>query len=431
MIAPMPCLMGTGEHDDVGEPWGDQQCFLAVKEVYKLLGKEENLGFYVSPGAHEVTPVMIEGYLDWLDMQFGRRPYSFENKLIYTYSFDAWKNLTGEDFNINSYPKKGLEDILLDKDGKTMKSKEEWEIKAMEIKKRINTINGKLPEYDKVQQVALENERKFRNTLVKADMPLGNGLTARLTWPVQKKDKLAVVIYLHGYLDANGYNWARAYGYNVSAGERIARNGFLAVEFDQFGYGLRNRDAGIEFFAENKNLSALGMMVSDISKIIDAVGLLEMVDQEKIVVAGYSLGGLVALYAALFDNRIKAVASAYGFGSMRLDVHGNQTEGIRRYSHLRPTIPRLGLFLDNEERIPYDFHEVLGLIAPRPVFVLAPKLDQDWFYEDVEICCHEAAKIYDLYGKEKGIAIYSPDDFNRYPPEYQEKVNSWITALFK
>ena len=145
------------------------------------------------------------------------------------------------------------------------------------------------------------------------------------------------------------------------------------------------------------------------------------------MVAGYSLGGMVGLYAAVFDTRIQAVASACGFGSMRLDVHGNQTEGIKRYSHLRPTIPRLGLFLGNEQRIPYDFHEVLALIAPRPVFILAPRLDQDWFYEDVEVCYLEAAKVFELYGKRGNIVLSSPNDFNRYPPEYQEKVNRWLS----
>ncbi len=144
------------------------------------------------------------------------------------------------------------------------------------------------------------------------------------------------------------------------------------------------------------------------------------------MLAGYSLGGMVALYSAVFDERVKAVSTSSGFGSMRMDAHGNQTEGIRRYSHLRPTIPKLGLFLGNEKRIPYDFHEVLALIAPRPVQILAPKHDQDWFYEDVHICYREAKKIFKLYGAEDHLVLQSPNDFNRYPPEYQMMVNEWL-----
>ena len=126
---------------------------------------------------------------------------------------------------------------------------------------------------------------------------------------------------------------------------------------------------------------------------------------------------------------IKAVATTCGFGSMRLDAHGNETEGIKRYSHLRPTIPALGLFIGNEKRIPYDFHEVLGLIAPRPVFILAPKLDQDWQPQDVEACYREASRVFKIYGKSDNIILSNPDDFNRFPPEYQEMVNEWLVKI--
>jgi pimeloyl-ACP methyl ester carboxylesterase len=166
------------------------------------------------------------------------------------------------------------------------------------------------------------------------------------------------------------------------------------VEFDQFGYGERKRDAGIEFYRANKDVSALGVMIQDVRQNIDALSLIDRADPNKVIVSGYSLGGMVALYAAALEPRIRAVASTCGFGSMRLDTHGNRTEGIQRYSFLRPTIPKLGFFLGHENRIPYDFHEILGVIAPRPLFIHAPKLDQDWVYDDVVACHREAAKVF-------------------------------------
>ncbi len=168
---------------------------------------------------------------------------------------------------------------------------------------------------------------------------------------------------------------------------------FLQLNLTSLVTGFCNRDSGIEFYSENKNTSALGIIMSDVSKIIDALNLIEWIDKDRIMwLPGYSLGGMVGLYAAAFEPRIKAVATTCGFGSMRMDVHGNETEGIRRYSHFRPTIPGLGFFLGNEKLISYDFHEILGMIAPRNVFILAPELDQDWFPEDVEICYREASR---------------------------------------
>jgi cephalosporin-C deacetylase-like acetyl esterase len=427
LIAPRPCLLGTGEHDAVGEVWGDQQCYTAVKKVYQLFGAEQRLGFCPSPGAHTVTHEMINDYLDWLDMQYGRIPFKFSENLVYTYSFDSWKKIAGEKMNVAKFPEKKLNDILVSYDGRKISTTDNWKIKSDSIKRTILTIIGDLPAYDKIQNINLENERTFEKDLRKAEMLVDQKLIAHLTYPATKKGKTPVVIYLHAYEDANGYNWPGYYGYDTGVGERLAQKGFLAVEFDQFGYGLRNKDCGIDFYIEHKNESALGVMIQDVRKIIDALYLVDWVDKDRIMVAGYSLGGMVGLYASAFDNRIHSVASACGFGSMRMDVHGDQTEGIKRYSHLRPTIPDLGLFLGNEKRIPYDFHEILALIAPRPVLILAPKQDQDWFHEDVEICYSEAKKVFDLYGKKEHISLISPDDFNRYPPEYQEIVDNWLS----
>ena len=50
LIAPRPCLMGSGGHDAVGEVWGDQQCYMEVKKIYRLLGHEENLWFLCLAG---------------------------------------------------------------------------------------------------------------------------------------------------------------------------------------------------------------------------------------------------------------------------------------------------------------------------------------------------------------------------------------------
>jgi pimeloyl-ACP methyl ester carboxylesterase len=254
-------------------------------------------------------------------------------------------------------------------------------------------------------------------------------LVCHLTHLGGKKEKLPVVIYCHAYLDQRGFDWSRGYGWGTSVGERLAQKGFLAVEFDQFGYGNRNHDCGIEFYAKHPCQSAMGVMIQDVRRIIDILSDVEMADQERIFVVGFSLGGTVALHAAALDKRIKAAASVCGFGSMRMDVHGDATEGLKRYSHLRPTLPRLGFFVRHEKRVPYDYHEILAMIAPRHVYILAPILDQDWFPEDVKKCYDEAFQTYQLLGVPNNIQIYMPNDFNRYPPEYQNRVNDWLWKL--
>jgi pimeloyl-ACP methyl ester carboxylesterase len=285
-----------------------------------------------------------------------------------------------------------------------------------------------LPSYERPSTVSLLDKRNEGN-LIKAKLPIDEKLICYLTWPAGEKGRLPTVVYCHAYLDQRGYDWAQGYGWGTSVGERLAQKGFLTVEFDQFGYGTRNHDCGIEFFNKTPHQSAMAVMVQDARRIIDVLSEIEMADQERIMVTGYSLGGAVALHVAALDERVKAAVSVCGFASMRMDTHGDATEGLKRYSHLRPTLPRLGFFVGHEKRVPYDYHEILAMIAPRPVFILAPILDQDWFFEDVQRCYEEACKVYQLLSAPEYIQLYKPHDFNRFTAEYQNKVNEWLWKI--
>jgi hypothetical protein len=68
---------------------------------------------------------------------------------------------------------------------------------------------------------------------------------------------------------------------------------------------------------------------------------------------------------------------------MRADSKDNGREGIKTFSHLHGLIPRLGFFVGNEDRIPYDYQEIIGSIAPRPVLLIAPQLDQMASLKDI------------------------------------------------
>ena len=93
--------------------------------------------------------------------------------------------------------------------------------------------------------------------------------------------------------------------------------------------------------------------------------------------------------------------------------------------------PKLGFFVGSESRIPYDFHEMLSCIAPRPILVIAPKLDKDAHHDDIKKCLSEVAKIYNLYGAIDNIQMYEPNDFNRLSSEMRDKMYSWLSEMLK
>ena len=109
---------------------------------------------------------------------------------------------------------------------------------------------------------------------------------------------------------------------------------------------------------------------------------------------------------------------------------------IKKYSHLHGLQPRLGFFLDTPKRIPFDFHEVLSLITPRPLFIIVPELDWDNVQSDVIYCVDEVRKIYSLMNAEDKLGLLANYDINRWTTYYnpkapQKEVFEWIEKMFK
>ena len=81
---------------------------------------------------------------------------------------------------------------------------------------------------------------------------------------------------------------------------------------------------------------------------------------------------MVGLYATALDERIAGLACFSGFTPMRTDTDAKPTGGIRRYWEWHALIPKLGLYHQKESTIPYDYDDVLALIADRKCLIYAP-----------------------------------------------------------
>ena len=94
-------------------------------------------------------------------------------------------------------------------------------------------------------------------------------------------------------------------------------------------------------------------------------------------------------------------------------------------------MPRLGFFIGHERQIPYDFHEVIGAIAPRPLLVVQPALDRDANPADVHGAIDEARKVYALYGAADKLELSEPWDYNRLPEKTQDEIIRWMRGRFQ
>ena len=180
------------------------------------------------------------------------------------------------------------------------------------------------------------------------------------------KTPAPAVIWLHPYSYPTGYK--EAYGVDgVPVYQRLAAEGFVVLAYDQCGFGQRLME-GRDFYAKYPKWSRLGRMVYDARRAVDflvdgkgqAKGPLPPIKKHSICVLGYSLGGMVALYATALDQRIDAVASFSGFTPLRTDNDSKSTGGNRRLWEWHALQPRLGFF-QGREQIASLHVEAIGL----------------------------------------------------------------------
>jgi hypothetical protein len=107
----------------------------------------------------------------------------------------------------------------------------------------------------------------------------------------------------------------------------------------------------------------MGKMIWDVGRVIDYLETLPFVDPKKIGCIGHSHGAYGTLFAAAFEPRISTAVASCGFTTFRNDPNPE------RWSHLTALIPRLGFYLPDVASIPFDWQHVLGLVAPRKLFV--------------------------------------------------------------
>ena len=115
---------------------------------------------------------------------------------------------------------------------------------------------------------------------------------------------------------------------------------------------------------------------------------------------------------------------------MRTDTPHKGASGMTRYSHLYGLAPRLGFFAGNESRLPFDYDELMALIAPRPVLIVQPQRDRDANIEDVRSAVKRARTIYAFGNAGDQLVLQEPDDYARLTNSTQDQIIEWVKKNF-
>ncbi|MES2777606.1 MAG: alpha/beta fold hydrolase [Bacteroidota bacterium] len=460
LIAPRAVLMQWGYTDQVANGWAMEQAYLSAQKVYERLGQPKKLGLLAVPGFHGSNDQ--EACMDWLDLQFGRTKKEWNNHIVFPWDFNKWQAESGEKNNVQKLPVKNIAEPIA-------ASKAEWDKKVDALLTSIKWMLGDVPPFFE----ATDNAFRGRPGVVPAgpteigkgtvgnpgqlapDVPswvISNGggsygwrapeknevasrrirfrgVTGDLYYPANtpKGKQLKTVIWLHGFHYPLGYMWV--YRSDLHPILALAKAGYAVLAYDQTGFGTRWSEAE-HFYERFPHWSQMGKMMEDLHNAVDVLEKDSMVDAKNISVYGFSMGGALALYAAALDKRIAGVVAVAGFTPMRTDTPNKGMSGMTRYSHLHGLVPRLGFFAGHESKLPYDFDDMMALIAPRPVLIVQPSRDRDADPAAVRNAVNRAQKIYSFNNATNKLELQEPDDYGRFTDATQEKAIEWMKNNF-
>ena len=155
------------------------------------------------------------------------------------------------------------------------------------------------------------------------------------------------------------------------------------------------------------------------SRMLDCLLEMPQIDPERVAVVGHSRLGKTALWCGALDERFSTVISNDSGAGGAAFFRGTVKETLKDLC--RPQInfwfrESFLEYADREEDIPLDQHFLLGLIAPRHVYI-SSAVDDEWADCRSEfLAAVEASKVYELLGK-KGIVKDDTEELSSYPEQ--------------
>ncbi|MEX2261717.1 MAG: hypothetical protein WD696_07185 [Bryobacteraceae bacterium] len=291
----------------------------------------------------------------------------------------------------------------------------DWLRRRAEILQGMQQVMGPLPGKEKRCPLDLRVEEEvdagsyFRRLITYAAEP-GGRVPAYLLVPKKLQNsgqRAAAVLCLHPT--------DHKIGHKVVVGLGGRPNRQYAVELAERGYVTLAPSYPL-LANYQPDVKALGYQSGTMKAIWDNMRGLDLLETLPFVrkgafgTIGHSLGGHNSVYTAVFEPRIQVVVSSCGLDSY-LDYMDGKVKGWTSDRYM----PKLLEYENRLAEIPFDFHEMIGALAPRPCFISAPLKDNNFKWDSVDRVAAAARQVYGLYGHPKNLTVEHPDCDHDFP----------------
>jgi hypothetical protein len=381
--------------------------------------------------------------------------------LVMVLSLSAQDEFNYDESKVASYV---LPDPLLFPGGRKVKTVKSWENKRRPqiLKLFEEQMFGKIPAGLKITSVRTREESN--------DTPYKNGKRKQVEMVLEQKGR-ELRIQMLMYLPANVLKAPLFLGYNFNGNHAVTKDADVYItdswcennpssgisnhQFTEQSRGLESRrwpvqmilDAGYgvatiyygdvdpdrnDFtdgvhpfsYSEDQEKPLPGQWGSisawswGLSQALDYLENEPSVDASKVIVLGHSRLGKTSLWAGALDPRFALVISnesGCGGAALSRRIFG---ETVKRINNSFPHwfCDNFKAYNDNEQNLPFDQHELIALIAPRPVYISSAQEDLWADPKGEYLGGYYASPVYQLYGK-KGLESVEP------PPVSQPVMN--------
>ena len=365
------------------------------------------------------------------------------------WSWENWRKITGSVRPRILGEQAGKAELIefLGSNGKQIASPTQWRERREEITRRLNVFLGQRPESKPpLNERILEDTQREDHILRKLvyQTEPKEYVPSYLLIPRNLKGRAPIALCPHQTTQAGKKEPAGLAGNpQLQTALHLVKRGFVTFTYDALCFGERHDAASghygdaIPFYRKHPRWSLMGKMIWDLQRAVDYLETLDFVDTDRIASIGHSHGGYTTLFSMAFDDRIKAGVSNCGFDTLRID--GNTW----RWSKATALLPLLGFYVTNPRLnmdfyravpdsgvvdVPFDMHELLALIAPRPLLLSAS--DEDFVFPNGGWSTRKALSriepLYEGLGSKENLSSFYFSGGHSFSAEASTNAYGWI-----